>query len=579
MSQLSRLLAPLRNCQFRRLTLAIGIWNFGFAMVATFGIVYLKKDFALSYSELAALTVAGAVGSVLSSYFFGKIIDRLGARISAALLFLTAPLSMLGYFFISPEKINFGVWQVTNVTFVIFVTSILGGALFSGIGLCQLRLLGMLSSAEGRTMWMAVHACFVGLLAALGPIVGGMIMDGFAGQTLGWTLPGGVPFSFYHAQIVVFFLVAWAVALPLLLAVKTPVAEIPFNTAVSEVLLTNPLQVLRNFYNISVMSTGSTKSQRVGAAKKLGGTRSRLAVPDLVEKMEDPSLDLQEEAIQALGAIGTPEVVDQLIAKLEDPNSLVAPQICRALRKAGDPRAVQVLIRQLTSSDRETVIESVRALGAIGDRRAIPGLLDLIRDTRDRKLLAVSGEALAALGELSAAYQIIPQMRETESRPLKRALALALGDLLGEKEHFYKLLILDNEAYGAGASKSLNRLSRYVRKHFPKATRQLETLEALEVAYSSGEIPKCSGMLLHLGLHLIQFIHRLHLTLDPNEAMHNLMECDRQAAIAIWYLKILDEEWSLSGRDSRDSTDVLLGFYILCSVVVTREDKSKADEA
>ncbi len=111
-----RLLAPLRSDAFRRLTLAIGAWSFGFAMVGTFGIVYLKKEFGLSYSELAALTVAGALGSVASSYFLGRLIDRMGSRISACLLFLTAPLSMLGYFFIWESMHKIGGLQVSNVT-------------------------------------------------------------------------------------------------------------------------------------------------------------------------------------------------------------------------------------------------------------------------------------------------------------------------------------------------------------------------------------------------------------------------------------------------------------------------------
>lgn len=577
-SQLDRMLSPLRNRDFRQLTLAIGIWNMGFAMVATFGVVYLKKDFSLSYSELAALTVAGAVGAVVTGYFMGKLIDRLGARISAALLFLTAPLTMLGYFFINTSRLHWGTLEISQATVVIFSISIVGGALFSGIGLCQMRLIGMLSIPSGRTMWMAVHSCLVGLLAAMGPVIGGLIMDWFSSHPWNVVLPGGSPFSFYQAQILLFFFVTWAIALPLLLATRTPVAEMPFNSAVSEMLLTNPLQVLRNFYNISVMSTGSTSQKRVKAAKKLGGTRSRIAVPDLIGKLDDPSMDLQEESIEALGIIGTPEAVETLIAKLDDPAGLLAPQICRALRRAADLRAGDALIRQLNGADRDTVIESVRALGAIGDRRAIPNLLDLIRHTRDHKLVAVSGEALAALGELSAAYQIIPQIRELENRAVKRALSLAIGDLLGEKERFYKLLILEKETYGTGAAKALHRLSRFVKKYFPKATRQIETIGILEDAYMDREVPKCAETLLHLGLHLIQFIHRLPLTLNPGDAMQNLIEQDRQAALGIWYLKILNEEWIVSGADARNSTDILLGIHLVGSLTAAGVDNLKTPD-
>jgi len=574
-SQWVRLLAPLRSRDFRQLTLAIGIWSMGLSMVGTFGIVYLKKDFSLSYSELASLTIAGALGSVLASYFIGKLVDRLGARISASLLFLTAPLTMLGYFFINADPVRWAGFEVSQVTLVIFAASILGGALFSGIGLCQIRLIGVLSDSTGRTMWLAVHFCLVGLLAALGPFVGGVVMDWFDAHPWPVTMPGGSPFSFFHAQILLFLVLAWAIALPLLLNTRTPILEMPFNSAVSEILLTNPLQVLRNFYNISVMTTGSTNRKRVTAAKKLGGTRSKLAVPDLIEKLDDPSLELQEEAIEALGMIGSPLAVDTLITKLDDPACLLAPQICRALRRAADPRSGDALLRHMESPDRETVIESVRALGAIGDRRAIPRLLDLIQSTRDKKLVAISGEALAALGELSAAYQIIPQMRELDNKALKRALALAAGDLLGEKERFYKLLILDSQTPGAGATKALDSLARFVKKHFPKATRQLETIAALDAAYSDRQIPLCAELLQHLGLHLIQFIHHLPLTLDPAGAMLNLMERDGKAAIGIWYLKVLNEEWIVTGEDARDPADILLGIHLVGSITSAAATKER----
>jgi MFS family permease len=568
-SRLNRLLAPLQNMEFRRLTLSLGLWNFGFFMIATFGIVYLRKEFSLSYAELASLTVAGAVGSVISSHFLGKLIDRLGARISCALLFLTAPLTLSFYFFLNREIWNIGGIELSQVTILVFAASLAGGGLFSGIGLCQIRLVGLLSPPEGRTLWLAVHFSLVGILSAMGPLTGGVIMDWFDSRSLKMSLMGGVELSFYHVQILLFVFVAWAVALPLLLRVRTPVKEIAFNLAFSEIFLTSPVQVLRNFYNISLLNSGATRLERVRAARHLGGTRSLLAIPDLIDKLDDPSLDMREEAIEALGEIASPESLQPLIERLKEPGNWLAPQICRALRKARRAEAVDVLLAQLRCGEREVLLESVRALGAIGQRRAIPGILDLIRDTRDQKLLSVCGDALAALGELSVAWQIIPQLRETVSPTLKQALALALGDLLGEKERFYELLVVDRDAAGAGAAKALARLLRRVRRLFPKASRQIETIPEVEEAYMDCEWARAASLLLHLGLHLVQFKHRLHLTLDPEQAMQNLMELDRQAAIVVWYLKILNEPWWANGLDLRDGTDVLLGIHIVSALVNT----------
>jgi HEAT repeat protein len=564
-----RLLAPVRHPEFRRLTISLSLWSFGFFLFSTFGIIYLRRAFALSYAELAFLTVAAAIGSVISSYFLGKLIDRLGPRISCGLLFLTGPLTLLAFFFISRGELNFWGWTVSQVTFLAFLANFFGGALFSGVGLCQIRLVGLLSPPEGRTMWLAVHFSLVGILSALGPLAGGAVMDWFDG--LGWNfpLPGGVDFSFFHLQIIIFALLAWLGALPVLLRLQLPGREMKFNTAVSEMFLTSPVTVLRNFYNISLLNSGGTQRERAQAAKQLGGSRSLLAVPDLVEKLDDPSLEMQEEAIEALGAIGTAEAIEPLLRRLAEPGCWLAPQICRALRKAHRPEAVAALLEQLSGGERETILESVRALGAIGDRRAIPAILELMRETRDRRLLAAGGESLAALGELSAAWQLIPQMRETVNPTLKRALALALGDLLGERERFYELLIAEREAPGAGATKGLARLLRRVRKNFPKANRQVETIDELEAACLAEDWSRAASLLLDLGLHLIQFKHHLHLTLDPEQAMQNLMEQDRQAAIAVWFLKILAEPWLVEMRDLRDGSDLLLGIHILAGLMLS----------
>lgn len=68
---------------------------------------------------------------------------------------------------------------------------------------------------------MAVHWTLVGLLSALGPTAGGVVMDHFP-RPVRLTIPSGLPVSFYQAQLLLFILLLWLAALPLLLAMRLP---------------------------------------------------------------------------------------------------------------------------------------------------------------------------------------------------------------------------------------------------------------------------------------------------------------------------------------------------------------------
>ena len=51
--------------------------------------------------------------------------------------------------------------------FVQLIAHLVAGAVYSGVGICQVRLATALAPAEGRTLSMAVHLSLVGLTAAI----------------------------------------------------------------------------------------------------------------------------------------------------------------------------------------------------------------------------------------------------------------------------------------------------------------------------------------------------------------------------------------------------------------------------
>lgn len=222
-----RLAAPLRNRDFRRMTLAMGAWTAALAlpgyyngMPGFFNVVYLHEAFGATYSEASWLILASALGAVVWSHSIGHGIDRFGARVVGMFLVAVGPLFTLGWFFASPGRIALPVLgSIPQPVLLMGAASLVIGGFYSGMQLCQYRLTQALTPSTGRTVAMAVHWSFAGVIGSFGAITGGLIKDHMPAAWTAWTVPGGAAFSYFHILILVQLLLAWGVALPLLKSV------------------------------------------------------------------------------------------------------------------------------------------------------------------------------------------------------------------------------------------------------------------------------------------------------------------------------------------------------------------------
>ncbi len=223
-----RIVAPLRNRDFRRLTLAMGGWTAALALPGYFNgtpgffnVVYLHEAFGASYSQASWLILASAAGAVLWSRPIGHRIDRFGARLVAMFLVTVGPLFTLAWFFASPTRLHLPLLgEVPQPVVLMSVASLVIGGFYGGVQLCQLRLTQAFTQNAGRTVAMAVHFSFAGVIGAIGALTGGWIKDHFPPAWNDLLLPGGAAFSYFHVLITLQVLLAWGVALPLVWSVR-----------------------------------------------------------------------------------------------------------------------------------------------------------------------------------------------------------------------------------------------------------------------------------------------------------------------------------------------------------------------
>lgn len=229
-----RILTPLADRNFRRLTLALAVWALATSMVAFYWPLHLKAQFQVSFTHMSLLGMAGAAGAALTGLPWGRILDRIGQRRAVAISMFLTPLSAAVWFFLpegscSPaERLGLrflGAWwsqPMPEAIWVLVPFFLVGGGLGTGVILGHYGLSAALTPRQGRAMAMAVFWTCLGLGASLGPVFAGWLVDSMTLHPALAALPGGRPIDPMMVLAVIQALLAWLLAIPLLTSVHLP---------------------------------------------------------------------------------------------------------------------------------------------------------------------------------------------------------------------------------------------------------------------------------------------------------------------------------------------------------------------
>jgi MFS family permease len=141
---------------------------------------------------------------------------------------------------------------------LLLVANFFGGALGGGVGIAQLHMVNLLSPKNGRGMAIAVHWTIIGLMAAAGPLIGGMVMDYMTKNPSGITLFTGLEFSYMHMLLLIFMAVVVFVAAPMMLKLKIRAGELPLNEVFGSIKVGNPMRGISIVSDIYQTALGLT---------------------------------------------------------------------------------------------------------------------------------------------------------------------------------------------------------------------------------------------------------------------------------------------------------------------------------
>lgn len=186
---LTRLLAPFRNMNFRRLMQFLLYWGFASNLAIPFFAIYMLTILGLPLAMVIGLSILSQIFNLMFFRVWGRFIDRFSSK---AVLSLCASLYLfviLGWVFIDMPE------QYSLIILLLAILHIFAGIANAGVTI-TVGTIGLKLAPEGEaTSYLAGASIATNLGAGLGPLAGGMLADFFSSREmsliLSWRGPGG----------------------------------------------------------------------------------------------------------------------------------------------------------------------------------------------------------------------------------------------------------------------------------------------------------------------------------------------------------------------------------------------------
>ena len=200
---------------------------------------------------------------------------------------------------------------------------------------------------------------------------------------------------------------------------------------------------------------------------------------------------------------------------------------------------------------------AARALGEMGNPKAIPALKELVRRERLPQVIANAVEALGEIGASGDMWEILAYLSGVKNPILKRQMALAVGNLLGRRDEFYRIMSNEMRSRGREARRLVAQLTKKLgRRRVSPALK--DTLDQCAEAYIAGEVPTCVALLWEAG-HLTA--HDVYGFAGPREMLLEIAVLrDASFAAGLWFIHMLK-----TGEIEPTIEDILLALYFLAS--------------
>lgn len=159
------LFGPLREPQFRRLTLFLCVWFLTGTLASPFYMVHMMKNLHFSFTAIGVYSIIGGVSGLVFQLFWGLVVDRFGSRPVTVFNFALVGIMPLLWVFATP-----------SFRLPIWTDGLMNGIVWSGasLGLWNL-LLDLADNPARKESYFAIYGVVTGVGAFLASLAAGVI--------------------------------------------------------------------------------------------------------------------------------------------------------------------------------------------------------------------------------------------------------------------------------------------------------------------------------------------------------------------------------------------------------------------
>jgi MFS family permease len=173
---------PLKDNNFRKLIVFNSFWSFALDLAIPFFSVFMMKTIGLPLTFVMAFTIVGQLSSILSVKLWGRYSDKYSNK---TIIKICAPIyvfCILAMAFTALPTV-----KLYSIAMLV-VINIFSGISTAGINLAIGNIGMKLAPKEDAMTYIAVKNIIVALVAAIAPLIGGLLADFFSTHQLAWNL-------------------------------------------------------------------------------------------------------------------------------------------------------------------------------------------------------------------------------------------------------------------------------------------------------------------------------------------------------------------------------------------------------